>query len=146
MKSKKHISLTDIPHQEPFQAPEGYFEHLPSQIVAKTKAQTTKGYHRHLPLAMAAAAAISLWLVYSIWNTPASVTPASFDTVTAWEAMEYLETQELPLEEILFQLEIETMDWEKWLNTGLSIQEEWLLDAIQTSDTEYLWTQMTEDI
>lgn len=90
--------MNQLPKLKNFEAPQGYFDKLPDQILAKTKAKKTQNW-----ISYAAAAAIVLGMAVT-WQS-GIFTPKKQDLSSEELALLYIESQVWTAEDILSMAE-----------------------------------------
>ncbi len=117
--------LEDIPKNNPFKVPDGYFDRLPgiiqARVAEKSNVKETKPYFRYaLQYALPVIVLAIMVSIYLVPNTSQSV-DTMLASVSTEEIVAYLEQSEITTEELLERMDlnienVEAIESETYLN------------------------------
>lgn len=133
---KKKITLSDISKESPFKVPEGYFEKMQAEILARVESEKVivsipKPNIQWKKWAIAAAASFAIF--YGVYFTQfyqkTDQTEIEMSNVTDQQMIQYLENQNIDLVDLaentnINQLELDTIIEDNFNTTPLNISEE----------------------
>lgn len=117
--------LEDIPKNNPFKVPDGYFDRLPgiiqARVAEKAEVKEAKPYFRYaFQYALPVMALVIIAVIYLVPSTPQTV-DTMLATVSTEEILAYLEESEITTDELLENMDlnaenVEAIESELYLN------------------------------